>query len=199
MRISSHAVCLVEPKVDQVGTVVFHMSEYYFRKGRFSNRHVVETGENGERVSETIRRAIGDEIAENNGEDGNSSFELLEERPFHIVFHPDERNPGGMHAKFCFFIRFDGKRRSVAKQDGQEELGPMVEIEAKALLGKMQDSTGRILTVPFHLDVTKAALAALANKHAEVYYRYSSLLDSLEPSELTDEEWEAVFAYSKWF
>ncbi len=198
VTVGSHATGVVDATVHPEGKITFSVPAYYTRYGRTSRRHIMETGENGEGVMRTIERALDDEISE---EPGSATLELKDEKPFLIKLMPDERNPGKKHLKAFFFVNVTGQRRTVPKKDGDEELGPMVDVEAGELLAMMEDQvTGRCLTVPIHLDATKAAIRVLANKHPEVSFYYMKLLASLpEEVPLSEDEWEAIRAYNKWF
>ena len=191
--ITSHAVSLIDPTVYEDGRVTFSVPSYYVRRGRTSKRQVVETGENGERVSDTLTRALDDEIS---ARPGSAELQLVDDKPFHVFFGRDEKHPGGTHLKLFYFVRVTGERRTEPKQDGEEEVGPIVDLEAETLIVAMEKEG----TVPIHLEVTKIALQALALKHENVYHRYAQLLSRCSaPHEPTVEEWEAIYAYEKYF
>ncbi|MDO8565412.1 MAG: hypothetical protein Q7R67_02220 [bacterium] len=193
MVITSHATGIIDPTVAIDGKVTFSVPQYYKRDGRTSRRQIVETSENGERVSDTMQRALDDEISDN---PGSAKLELLEDKPFHIVFGNDERHKDGTHLKMFFFAHTTGERRKYLKFDGREELGPMVDVEVEELIVAMEKEG----TVPLHLEVTKIALRALANKDKAVLDRYWHLLIRCpQVEEISEAEWETIYAYNKWF
>lgn len=198
--IRSHTASPVGVSVLKDGTVIFKMSDYYKRHGRVSQRLVVETGENGEMVSETLHRALNDEVSESPDSVVFNHFDP-ERRPFFVKFKRDERNRDGQHAMFFFLGEFIGEVRKDPKPDGDEELGPIVGKETESLINQMYDSrTAQIITVPVHLEAVIASIHALALKNVEVYYRYSKLLSQFPaPEPPGEEELNLVRAYEKWF
>jgi hypothetical protein len=193
ITITSHAAGIVDPTVHADGTVTLSVPAYYIRKDRHSRRQIMETSENGEEIMDTIKRALDDEISE---EPGSATLTLLDEKPFFTRLTADESHPGGTHLKAFFFVKVTGRRRTKAKSDGKEELGPMIDIEIGELLSKMKKEG----TVPVHLQATQAALWILVNKHESVYNRYHQFAAQFpEPLESTPEEWTAIRNYSKWF
>jgi hypothetical protein len=192
--ITSHAVGLIDPTAHKDGKVTFSVPSYYKRFGEFSKRHIVETGEVGERISDTIQRALDYEIAEY---PGSATLELTEDSPFHVFFDKDQNNPGGTHLKLFFLAHVSGQRRTTKpRDDGREEIGPMVDTEAEKLISAME----REHTVPIHLEVTKMALNYLAKEDSSVYWRYARLVARCSTRiDISPEMWKAIYAYDKWF
>lgn len=188
MKITSHAVCVVNVNVREDG-VVFMDRMWYTKRGR-SVRHVMETGEEGETVEHTLYVGTLHEMA---ADASNFRYHLLAPVPVLVEFGPDEKRPGGTHMKVTFAVTCEGKLRDFDRPDGDEILGPVTMVEVSDLL---RETEGK--TVPFHVRSTKAALVTVAG-NKKVFDRYRKIILAYNQPELSDEQKTAVEAYPyKW-
>ncbi len=160
--IISFAVCAVIVDVRPDGTV-FVDRMIYTKEGRSSVRHLMETGEKGESVMDTLATGLTHEAARNAAD---FSFKLLSPDPIHYALGPDDKDPNGQHLKICYAVKAKGDLRNFNLPDGNETLGPITMVEIKKLI---EETEGR--TVPFHVQASKAVLQALA-MNKSVFDRY---------------------------
>ncbi|MDB5194607.1 MAG: hypothetical protein JWN50_621 [Parcubacteria group bacterium] len=189
IRITSHAVGIVQ--IDDSasdGSVLVGRMDYA-RKGRKSVRHVMETGEPGESVMDTFRSSLHEAAADQT----KFNHEFVTDEPIFCEFGIDEKNEGGTHLKVWFAIRPQGKLRDYVLPDGDETLGPITMVEAIELLKETEGNTVR-----GHVSATYAALSALAGDR-KVFDRYQKQILSWTQPVLTEEQLAAINVYpGKW-
>lgn len=185
IQISSHAVgvVLVDDSSADGCVLVDRMS--YTKRGRSSTRHVMETGEPGESVRETLHSSYH-EMAKTPSE---FDLELVVEEPIYYSVASDEQHPGSMHLQVWFLARPKGMLRDFVLPDGDETLGPITMVEAESLL---KETEGR--TVRNHVSATYAALDVLAGER-KIFDRYQKLVMGWRRQEFSAELQAAVDEY----
>ncbi len=190
MAITSHATGAVIVRGLPDGTVLCVRMKYANHRG-WSFRHMMETGENGETVLETLRNGLLDEIVE----DKNAlEYRLVKPEPIVVEFGPDQNHYGGLHMKTFFLVELvGGGLRTKPINDGKEVLDPPEYVEAEHLLKSTEGKT-----TPIHWRSTFAAIKSLSVDKL-VFQKYENLLlDHGRGSViLSTSEREMILAYPK--
>jgi hypothetical protein len=184
--ITSHAVGAAIPKTLPDGKVAFAVTPY--RKGNWTSiRHVMETGEPGEKVMDTLRSCLLHEVARNAVD---FRWRLIAKEPIAFKLARDEHsNRGGLHMKVIFAVEIErGDIRNFEIQDGDEILAPMEWVETETLVNRMKGSS----TPEFHIQAVYPALGTLMARK-EVYDQYGRDVMRCQPPKI---DLEAVAAYA---
>ncbi|MBX4189404.1 hypothetical protein KW785_02305 [Candidatus Parcubacteria bacterium] len=192
IRITSHAVGVVLNEVLPSGEVRCARM-LYEKRGSRTVRHIMETGERGETVRQTLESCFHEAARDR----GSFRYELTSDEPILVEFGDDQENPGGKHMKVFFGAMVkSGALRDFILPDGDETLGPIVMDESSEILRLLRETEGK--TVPVHVRATRASILPLAGDR-RVFDRYQKLVLSTKPVMLTDEQEAAVAAYpGKW-
>lgn len=188
MYISSHAVGVVLAEIRNGQLFLTNME--YTKHGRSSIRHIMETGEDGETIMDTL---LGSRHEAAMSED-DFDYELVSKKPILISFGSCQKDPRGTHLKVFFLARPKGALRNFPIVDGDETLG-RVDLLAEA--GEIMKKTeGK--TVKIHYDATVAAVVAYATEPT-VFKQFENLILKHRPAELSNEQAAAIAAYpGKW-
>jgi len=167
------------------------------RKPWTSIRVPVETGEHGESITETARRAFEEEVVR---KDSSFDFEFVskggEVSPVFFVLGKDEKSddPQDRHLKAFFLVEFEGEFRTEIYREpgprGLEVHGLPVYNELGYLIKLMRD-IGRVRA---HETAVLAATAPLCGDR-ETAVHYMRLMAQYEEPEVSAEEADMVKAY----
>jgi hypothetical protein len=191
MLITSHAAGAIMVVQQEPNGLLYCAKMSYTNERGVSFRHMMETGENGETVVETLRNGILKELAE---DEKDFDYQLMQREPVLIKFSRDEHHSGGIHMKTFFAVKhLKGKFRARDLPDGTAKLGPVVVEEIAAFI-KVNEGK----TAPIHVEASRAALVALAADKA-VFEKYEKIIFGYELAPLNAEEQAAIDAYPcKW-
>lgn len=188
MEIVSHSCGAVIPRFGQEGLEILQMD--YVQKRHTTRRHMMETGETGESVLETLQNGLRDEIS-----DGTKFvYRLLDDEPCFVKFGKDDGGKG-YHLKVFFLVSFEGAMRQSVKEDRNsngtvDRLDPPRFVDLEELL-KLKWSR----TTATHLSATYGALNLLA-KDPRFFARYPDIVFNLSArKELTPHQLQAIADY----
>lgn len=189
MEIVSHSCGAVIPRFGKEGLEILQMD--YVQKRHTTRRHMMETGETGESVLETLQNGLRDEIS-----DGTEFvYRFLEDEPCFVKFGKDDGGKG-YHLKVFFLVSFEGAMRQSVKEDVNSDgtvdrIGPPQFMELKELL-----HFGKAGTTATHYGATYGALNLLA-KNPRFFARYPDIVFKLSArKELAPYQLQAIADYS---
>lgn len=187
-RIATHAISVIFIEKGPEGLIKLpKMSYYNFSDGRTSFRQVMETGDPGETIRQTLRMAVLHEAAR---DATKFEWKLVTEKPIFQMIGPDDKNPDELHLKELYVVeKIKGEFRDFYLTDDNERVGPIEMVSAEDLLIEIEGKTP-----PFHIHAPLAALHYAASD-TKVLNRYYKEIAGWRPPVLSEEEQKAIQEY----